>query len=113
VDRAALDRIEVARQAFKAIEQRHSHGIPVSDEDYHKWSLRLLEAKRATSQTNAEEIAAMQAHCDRMKELRERALKLYQNGQMDMLQYLDTVYWSTEATGWLQKARKEASDPTR
>ncbi len=113
MDRAALAQVEIVKQAFKAIEERHKLGTPDSDEDYHKWSLRLLEAERATSTTKVEEIAALEAHFNRMKELSERAAKLFQNGERDRLQCLDTTYWKEEAAGWLQKAGKEAADPSR
>jgi len=110
---AALARLRFAKQAFKAIEERHKLGNPVSDEDYHKWSLRLLEAERATSTTRAEEIAALEAHFKRMKELSERAAKLFQNGERDRLQCLDTSYWEEEAAGWSNVAREVAADPKR
>jgi Protein of unknown function (DUF1559) len=106
-DQASLAQLRVAKQAFKMIDERHRLGNPVSDEDYHKWSLRLLEAEKATSATRAEEIAALEAHFNRMKELSESAVKLYQNAARDSLQILDTSYWEREAAGWLQKARKE------
>lgn len=109
---AALAQLEVAKQAFEAIEARHRLGNPVSDEDYHKWSLRLLDAERATSTTRAGEIVALEAHFKRMKVLSERAAKLYQNGERDRLQSLDASYWEEEAAAWLQKARHETADPT-
>lgn len=111
-DQAALTQLKVAKQAFQVIEERHRLGNPVSDEDYHKWSLRLLEAERATSTTKAEEIAARKAHFKRMKELSERTAKLYQNGERDMLQRLDTSYWEEQAAGWLRKASQEIVNPT-
>ncbi len=112
-DQAALTQLRVAQEAFKVIEERNRLGNPVSDEDYHKWSLRLLEAERATSKTRAEEITALVAHFKRMQELSERTANLLQIGQRDRLQSLDTSYWEEEAAGSLQRARKEAADSPR
>jgi hypothetical protein len=112
-DQAALTQLRFAREAFQVIEERNRLGNPVSDEDYHKWSLRLLEAERATRTTRAEEITALEAHFKRMKGLSERATNLSRIGQRDRLQCLDTSYWEEEAAGWLQRARKETADPTR
>ena len=35
----------------------------------------------------------------------------HQNGQMDLLQYLDAEYWHNEAVGWLEKVKEEGTRP--
>jgi hypothetical protein len=111
--KAAVAQLELAKNAFGVITQMQSQGVRVSVEDHHKWSLRLLEAERATSATKAEEVAALEEYCTRMKQLKENTVALYKNAQLNFLQYLDTEYWHNEAVAWLQKAKAEAADPLR
>ncbi len=110
---AALAQLEVAKKAFAAIAEMQSRGVPVPVEVHRKWSLRLLDAERAISTTKAEEVAALEAYCTRMKELKERSLTLYKAAQVSFLQCLDTEYLYNEAVAWLQKAKTEAADPSR
>ena len=112
-DHAVLEQLSVSQEACKAIEQRRRRGDHVSDEEYHKWSLRLLEAERASSKTRAEEVAPLEAHCARMDETRKRAKERYKSGQMDLLKYLDIMYWHKEAAAWLDKAKQDAGKPSR
>ena len=61
----AEKQLKVAEQAIRELDTRLRlrAGNPVSIEDFHKWSLRLLEAKREVSTTKAEEIAALEDYC--------------------------------------------------
>ena len=109
-DQAVLQQLSVAQEALTAIELRRKRGDRFSDQDYHKWSVRLLEAERAISKTRDEHVAALEAHRARMNATKDHAARLYRTGKMDLLPYLDTVYWTKEAAAWLDKARQ---DPTR
>jgi RNA polymerase sigma factor (sigma-70 family) len=112
-DQPGFAQLRVAKQALKAIDEMNKLGNQVSDEEFHKWSLRLMELERAFSTNKAEEIAAFEAHCKRMKELSERAEKLYKNGQKDILRYLEASYWYEEAVAWLQDVKEVAAKASR
>ncbi len=109
----ALAQLKIAKQAVEAIDQLQSQGQPASPEVHHRWSLRLLESKRAISPTKVEEIAALEEYNARTKKLMESSLGLYKAGQLSLLQYLETEYWHNEALSWLEKAKDEAHDPAR
>jgi RNA polymerase sigma factor (sigma-70 family) len=107
------ERLKFARQAFDMIEQLRRAGQGASIEDYHKWSVRLLEAERDTSKTVAEELSALEQHRDRMRTERERAEALRRAGNLGPLEVLDAEYWDAEARAWLEKAKEHPTGPTR
>jgi outer membrane protein TolC len=72
-------RYQEAKEAYRLTEALYKNGQG-SAEEVVLWSRRLLDAERPLCKNKEDEIAAVQQHLDRMKELEKRAEQLVKAG---------------------------------
>src|SRR5437868_5600670 len=68
----ARSKSEAARRASQAIAQEYLEG-KATVEQVHQWSQRWLAAQREASGKKADQLAAIEAHIERMRELEKAA----------------------------------------
>lgn len=101
-------RLKLARQAFAVMKLNQERGI--AQGDHALWSLRLMEEERNASGNKAERIAAVQAHVDRVKKWEADTARLFQNGRVDLMLYLDIQWKRLEAESLLAKEKGEPQE---
>jgi outer membrane protein TolC len=106
-DRAKLAaaKVEAARTAYKATMTAFREGRSDSEKVY-LWSRRWLEAQRDASPKLAERAAAIEAHRQRMKDLRKMAEQNYKRGQAPIADVLGADFYIAEADLWLSDAQR-------
>ncbi len=102
----AKARLDVIRRVYdlkKDMRSRGQAGIDL-DQDY-LWSRRLLEAERDATGKKQDDLPALEAHLDRMKELETLAKQAFRAGEASALQAAATEFYRVEAEFWLAQAR--------
>ena len=82
-----------------------------SEDLLYRWSLRWLEAERELSDQQADQVAAYQAHFERMRDLDRIIRRLHGSGQTTIEEASATEYYRVEAEIWLLKARDGKKNP--
>jgi hypothetical protein len=108
--RLAVQRRDAARRTYEALwldyrERRASEDL------LYRWSLRWLEADRELSDQQADQVAAYQAHFERMRDLDRIIRRLHGSGQTTIEEASATEYYRVEAEIWLLKARDGKKNP--
>ena len=108
--RLAVQRRDAARRTYEALwldyrERRASEDL------LYRWSLRWLEAERELSDQPADQVAAYQAHFERMRDLDRIIRRLRGSGQTTVEEAGATEYYRVEAEIWLLKARDGKKNP--
>jgi hypothetical protein len=108
--RLAVQRRDAARRTYEALwldyrERRASEDL------LYRWSLRWLEAERELSDQQADQVAAYQAHFERMRDLDRIIRRLRGSGQTTIEEASATEYYRVEAEIWLLKARDGKKNP--
>jgi multidrug resistance efflux pump len=106
-------RIDAAHRAYeeavKSSQQTKRVGeliIPVAKpEDVATWSLRWLNAQREMSGKKEDQIAALEAHLKRMKELQQRVTEMNKNGLASSLEVSAVEFHRREAELWLAREK--------
>ncbi|HEV3341975.1 MAG TPA: hypothetical protein VG125_16525, partial [Pirellulales bacterium] len=112
VDRSVLERMSAAAaKTFEATHASYEVGTEIMSNVY-VWSRRWLEAERALARTDAEEIAALEAHRARMKQLMLKIRALYMTGTKggEMEKFNATRFYLAEADAWLGTAKNRGLD---
>jgi RNA polymerase sigma factor (sigma-70 family) len=68
-------------------------------------SRRLLEAQRDMSDKKEDQVAALEAHWQRMKQIEELNKKRFDAGRIGIQDYAESKYYRLEAEVWLEKAK--------
>lgn len=76
----------------------------VKAEEVHAWSMRWLQAERELSDKKADQIAALEDHLKRMKEL-EKRVKVLIPEYAPPFEGTAAAYWIVEAEIWLAKEK--------
>jgi RNA polymerase sigma factor (sigma-70 family) len=110
----ARERVRHAREGLRLAappEKRGHHSF--SDGKIYLWSLRVAEAERDASANPADQIAAFQAHLDRMKDFEKEAKEMLDQGMISNLEYLDVQFRREEAEDLLAHAKAgQRAEPT-
>jgi hypothetical protein len=104
VTELARAKLAAARTTYEATVAAYQAGHTDADAAY-RWSCRWLEAERDVSDKKADRVAALEAHRDRMKALREIALARYKAGQASQADALGAGFYVAEAELWLARAK--------
>lgn len=101
-----------AAKAYEATAAGYDVGTEILA-NVHLWSRRWLEAERALAETDAEEIAAIQAHRQRMKLLLRKVKALNDHGVKggEQEKFFAAKYYLAEANAWLTAARHRGDKP--
>lgn len=100
-------KLKAARLVYEAmVKELHEGRGQVDADRLYLWSRRWMEAQRDASPKKADQIAALEAHRDRMKDLRKMAEQRYKAGQGSHAEVLCVDFYLAEAELWLSKANK-------
>ena len=99
----AEERVSAARNAYEAVWARFKpFDLSKGDgEDVYRWSRRWMEAERKMAKSEAERVAAVQGHADRMKKL-EQEVQMYARGTIPFQQLAAAQFYRAEAELWLK-----------
>jgi hypothetical protein len=105
--RLAKQRSEAARRTYEVWwANYHDAGAP--GELVYRWSVRWLEAERQLSDRQADQVAAFQAHADRMLELSRLVEKRRQaSRQITIDEITGAEFYRAEADLWLLQAKEK------
>ena len=105
VKELAKERKDAARDAYEFLwDEFHPYELVNGDgENVYRWSLRWMQAERDLATTQAEHVAALRAHWERMKKL-EAEVHGYARGTIPFQQMVATKYFRAEAEIWLAEA---------
>jgi len=101
----AAAKLKAARMVYEAMVKQLHEGRVDAERPY-LWSRRWMEAQRDASPKKADRIAALEAHRDRMKDLRKTAEQRYKAGQGSHAEVLSVDFYLAEAEVWLSEANK-------
>jgi hypothetical protein len=109
----AKARAEAARLAYRQLvlpqerDPRFWPAYPDYFERVYRWSLRWLEAEREVSARPADEVAALEAHLERMRDLERRVQRLRGGGNATVGEAAAVAFYRLEAEKWLLQAKKK------
>lgn len=104
---------ETAAKTYEATKASYDMGTEIMANLY-VWSRRWLDAERALTKTDAEELAALRAHRERMKKLMMKVRALYATGSKggEAERFFASKYYLAEADTWLAAAKnRKAQKP--
>ena len=99
-----LVRVKAAEVAYKAVVADYQNGRSDAEKVY-LWSRRLAEAQQELSGKRAEQVAAVEAHGQRMKGLRKTAEQRYRTGNAPHAEVLGAEFYNAEAALWLARLK--------
>jgi outer membrane protein TolC len=99
----AAAKLKAARATYEAALKAFAGGKSDPEKVY-LWSRRWMEARRDRAAKKADRVAAVEAHRDRMKELRKTAEARYRAGQLPLADVLGVDFYIAEAELWLAQA---------
>jgi hypothetical protein len=100
----AQTKLATARKVFEATVRAFQTGQSDAEKVY-LWSRRWLEAQRDLSDKKAAEVAALEAHRGRMKDLRKMAEQRYRAGKVPDAEALGAEFYVAEVELWLARAK--------
>jgi len=101
----AEQRLELAREAMRAIEVLQKAPERVTSEQIYRWSHRLMQAELSASGNEAGRTAAMEKHLQRMKTLEKRAEDGHQHGAIGYFDLLEARWRRIEAEALLSNSK--------
>lgn len=105
-DKALLKaKLDAARKTYELTWKNYREGLRGAEYLYW-WSRRWMEAQRELAEGKAEQIAAVQGHAERMREL-ERVVQNLQRAKVGTLDEKTAAeFYRLEAEIWLQQAKE-------
>jgi hypothetical protein len=105
--------LEAASKAYEEARRAASQTRRVGDlllplarpEEVYSWSVRWLNAQRDLSDKKEEQIAALEAHLQRMKELQQDVTRMQKAGLLTSLEVPAAEFRRAEAELWLAQAK--------
>jgi hypothetical protein len=104
VSTSASLRIQAGVKAYDMAWLYYSENRIQADTVY-RWSKRLLEAERDASPEKANQVAACEAHLERIKKLEAKIRKIRRIGFGDSLDVVEADYYRKEADFWFDQAK--------
>jgi hypothetical protein len=99
-------KLESARQTYNVVSRNFNEGPVRGVELPYRWSIRLLEAERQMNDQKPEQIAALERHVERMKNVELVARDLYRARVNTVNEVTAAEYYRMEAEIWLLQARE-------
>jgi hypothetical protein len=107
VDHALLKaRVDAARRTYEALAKNYIESRPPLAELLYRWSCRWLDAERHLSARQSDQVAACQAHLNRMKEVERVTKDRFRNRYVPIEEDSAAQFYRVEAEIWLAEARK-------
>lgn len=104
-DPTLTTRLNLARDALKAIAATEAGGQPVDHEIFCRWSTRLMDCELASGKDKTARVDAAQAHADRLKRLLNRSQQMARSGQIRTVDVLNVEYHYNEALSGLAREK--------
>jgi hypothetical protein len=105
----AKARVEAARKVYQGMLERQKQVPGAFDaEKLYRWSRRWMEAQQDVSATKKNQVAAIEAHLDRMKRVEKTVKDLIKAGATSDLAPFEAKaaeFYRLEAEKWLRKAK--------
>jgi len=98
-------RLEVARKGYAEARQLYKQAGRASADQVCTWSYRWLQAQRAISSKKDNQIAALEAHRERLQDLQQRVKTMYQSGLVSLLEVTTVEFHRLEAELWLAREK--------
>jgi hypothetical protein len=98
-------RRDAARQTYDVEWKNYQQGFRASGELVYRWSCRLLEADRAMSDLKMDQLAAWQAHWQRMRDLEKIAKENFRLRLATIQEVTGAEFYTLEAEIWLTQAK--------
>jgi RNA polymerase sigma factor (sigma-70 family) len=102
--RLMKDRVEAAKVEVDIRTQQYKQGRGTLDFLFGA-SKRLLKKKWEEKDKNADQLAALQAHLDRMKKILDINQQRFEDGKESMENVVEAKYYRLEAEIWLERAK--------
>jgi outer membrane protein TolC len=99
-------KVKAAEAAYKAAAGDYQNGRSDAEKVY-LWSRRLAEAQQELSGKKADQVAAVEAHGQRMKGLGKMAEQRYRTGIAPRSEVLGAEFYNAEAALWLARAKAQ------
>jgi len=104
----AKNRSALARESLRLLDERLKVGeLSFSDPRFYTWSRRMIEAYDSRPAGDADRIAAIKSHVDRMREELHRASRAHETGRFTTLDVNEAKFRLLEAETWLAKAESK------
>jgi hypothetical protein len=103
----ALVKRDAARKTYEAVWKNNREALVPFVEIAYRWSRRWLEAERELSEKKADQIAALQAHWNRMKDLEKITLERFRAKVVPVEEASAAEFYSLEAEIWLKQEREK------
>lgn len=104
LSRLARQRRDAARKTYETMWTNYREGRAAGELLY-RWSRRWLDAERQIHDKPAEQVAALEAHLDRMRRLEALVQRVQRSGQTTVDEVSAAEYYRAEAEIWLLQAR--------
>ena len=98
-------RVDAAQRAYKESYDLYREGRTRDVDRIYRWSQHWLDAELAVSKQKNDEIAALDAHWKRMKQLEELVRNVYRAGALALVELPAVEYYRLDAEVALSKAR--------
>jgi hypothetical protein len=98
-------RLDAVRRAYKESYDLYREGRTRDVDRIYRWSKRWLEAEREVTTTQSEQIAALEGHWRRMKQLEDLMRNLSKAGVTAVVELAAVEYYRLDAEVALSKAR--------
>ena len=106
-DKMVKAKVDAARKTFEAIWQNNKEGLVPFVEIVYRWSRRWLEAELELSTKKADQVAAYQAHADRMRELARVTRGRFRNRVNTIEEATAVDFYTAESAVWIEQARNK------
>jgi hypothetical protein len=103
----AKARLESARKTFTEVWRVHHEGRFSRTESVYLWSCRWLAAERDVNPAKADQVAALKAHWDRMKDLDRNTREKYRSRLIPVEEVTAAEFYRLEAELWWTQAKAE------
>jgi len=103
----AQAKVEAARKTYEVVWKNNREGFIPFVELVYRWSRRWLEAELELSDKKADQMAAYQAHSDRMRELTRITRERFRFRANTIEEATAVEFYTTEADAWMELAKNK------
>jgi hypothetical protein len=103
----AKAKLSAARKAYESYWKGRKEGVGFDAETLYRWSRRWLDSQREVNSAKGDQLTAVKAHLERMKDLEKFVKQLVASGSKDgtLAQAAAGEFFRLEAELWLSQAK--------
>jgi hypothetical protein len=102
----ARGRVEAARKMYQLVASDYRSGWLRSSELVYRWSRRWLESERDLNSGKEDQLTALKAHAQRMREVARLAQARYRHQDTTIDEATSAEYYRLEAEMWVDRANQ-------